>query len=68
MAKEASREDLATGLTIVEVAVQSMADAGLDPLARATALAIHLRQQVALGAGSQQAAEAILKHLSSFPR
>lgn len=62
--KEATREDLATALTLVEVAVQTMADAGIDPIARATALAMHLRDQVALGAGSPHAANAMMDHFA----
>jgi hypothetical protein len=62
--KEATKEDLATALTLVEVVVQTMADAGIDPIARTTALAMHMRDQVLIGAGSKERANAMMAHLT----
>jgi hypothetical protein len=53
------REKLAAALSIVEAAVQDMAAAGILPLQRATALAMHMQKQVDLGASSPEAAAAI---------
>jgi hypothetical protein len=58
-----TEENIAKALSIVESAIMDMAEAGLEPLMRATALALHLKEQVALGAGSKQAERAILNRL-----
>lgn len=53
------KEKLAEALTIVAQAVQRMVDAGITPLQRASALALHMQKQVDLAASSPEAAAAI---------
>ena len=58
------QDKLAQAMTIAEVAVQEMAEAGIEPMQRAIGLAFHMQEQAELAMPNAEAAAAAAFKLS----